>query len=418
METIQKIIRLFRLYIAGFAGALALSVGVWVLCFGSGLFYACFGFGVIYLPTAINIVLFLTWPLGSALGMHFLDRRAYNLDSYHRWRVLVAFLLGVLSVIFITTTCSVGGVYNQQIVSCSFRFLIPLLLPFVIVFFSLIGYQLVGLFGGCKEPVLNKSPDVGIFSRVLPLGILMILVAVTFYLSVTRQKDEKDATSEREKANRFVEQFLASVNRETDFYKTHSSESALQSIKTNRPLIGSKYERRPHSSEKGWFEYYIIFDGTQLFLVRIDTSRNEFVMKEFRYDGTSKKMTWSDGVRLDEARKFLNKILSSIKDETAFYKEHSEETALEGIQIHRSMIRGENSLPFRSSDGRNFYFYLMFDDQQIFEAIIKDSNKDFVVSSFTYIGKGDWPEWKLHQLDLGDIDRLKNQKSAEKAVAR
>ena len=411
METVDKVIRLFSLYIAAVVGAFALSICFWVLCFGSALVFG----PIMYLPTLFYLILSVGIPLGSALGIYIQDKRKYKLPTYLFYRISTAFLFGIFCILLIRIWSDyVGGIglLTHSLLGRHEGSAI-LLLPFVNAFFSLIGYHFISLFGRRKAPESETLPSIGIFSRLLPLGILVALVAGAIYLSLSWQKEKIDAVKEMEKANKFVEQFLVSINNDTDFYKTHSSGPAMQSIQANRRLISSNYERRRHSSEKGWYEYYIIFDGGQLFLAGIDTSGREFIMREFRYDGTATKMTWSDGVGLDEARKFLNKILSSIKDEKDFYKEHSEETALEGIQTYRSMIRGENMLPFRSSDGHNFYFYLMFDDQQVFEAIIKDSDKGFVVNSFTYIGKGNWPEWKLHQLDLGDIDRFKNRQKRQ-----
>lgn len=381
METTQKITRLFWLYVASIVGAFVLSVCVFVIGFGSGLFDALFGVGVINLPTIGALSILMAVPLGCSLGIYILDRTVYGAPTSPIWRVLFAFLGGYaglgLSYIVMPILLSHYGHYEGLIIT--------FLPPFIVGFMSVIGYLLPGLFGR-KESGMQTSTV--FFGRILPLGILMILVSVAFYLSVTWQKEKIDAVKETERSIRFLGQFLSSINEGTDFYKNHSTEAVLQEIQTYRSKISKNYERRDNydTTKKGWYECHIIFDEKQLFLAGIDTSQSDCVMGDFNYLGTTRKQTQSEPLRTGDATKFFRRILASINKETDFYKKHSTEPAIQEIEAYHSMISSNYVLYNRETKAWDeFDFYVEFDGKNKFRLNIDGSKGGFILRSFTYI---------------------------------
>ena len=380
METIDKIIRLFSLYIAAVVGAFALSVCFWALSFLACLFYV---------PTLLCLVWLIGIPLGSTLGIYIQDKRKYELPTYLPWRISSAFLVSLFGVMMVLKVLPLYGIDITDWLPPVFGKKIAI--EFDLLngsFFSLIGYLLISLFGGRKGPELQTSAV--FFRRILPLGILVILVSVAVYLSVTWQKEKIDSVKETERSIRFLGQFLSSINEETDFYKNHSTETVLQEIQTYRSKISKNYDRRDNydTTKKGWYECHIIFDEKQLFLAGIDTSQSDCVMGDFKYLGTTRKQTQSEPLRTGEATEFFRQILSSINNGTDSYKNCSESSAIQEIEAYRSMISSNYVLFNRETKGwDDFDFYVQFDGKNKFRLNIDGSKGGFVLRSFTYIGK-------------------------------
>lgn len=226
---------------------------------------------------------------------------------------------------------------------------------------------------------------------ILFFGFTAILVAIGYCIILLplSLSSEIEAASVEE----FYQQFLASIIGDTDFYRTHSMESAIQQIQTHRYLFSGNYDDSRQRCQKGLYEYYIVFDEKHMFEVKIEGTNRNFVVSDFRYCGTTQKRSFSDPKprRTEEATKFFRQILVSINNETDFHKKHSDESAIQQIQVHRSMISSKHTLVYRHIEGEweDFYFYVEFDEKHLFEIHVGSSEKGFLVKSFKYIEKID-----------------------------
>ena len=193
-----------------------------------------------------------------------------------------------------------------------------------------------------------------------------------------------------EEATTFFKQILSSINNETNFYKEHSKEPAIQQIKKCRPMISSDYVLVDRSRENtNGFYFYVTFNLKHDFQMYIKYSKNGFTLRSFTYLGEFDK----GGMRVAD---FLRQILSSINEETSFYKKFSEESAIQEIQNKRSSISSSDVLARMSQEGNlDFYFYVVFDEENIFKVHIENAKKgffakkSFLLKGFTYIGKND-----------------------------
>lgn len=302
--------RLFRLCIAAIAGVFVLVVCVCVLSFISTLFDARFGFGLIGFSPMVFLVLFFAVPLGCSLGMYLEDRRAYGPPTIPLWRILTAFLTSYMGIglVFIILKNQWLGIVLRHYTGFIFTFCPPL----AAMFFALIGYHLPSLFvrkvsmaqasAGEENNLYDKKQRIScehrtvgktFLGQILPLGILIVCVSLTFYLLVI------PAGRESERAADFVKQCMVSINNDTDFYKNRSAQEAIQQIHSHRSMISGDYditgERMP---EFGQRYYYIVFDNTHKFEVFI-TGFQEFTLQGFYYDKTGYRSRGHSRVRND-----------------------------------------------------------------------------------------------------------------------
>ena len=401
MTSVQIIVRLFLLYIASVIGAVALGICVFVFCLFTTIFYSA---------TTTTVMCFLAMPVGSTLGMYLLDKWVYRPPTYFIWRMLTAVLMSVAGFILIVLSVT----QNQKDILLS-----PLpselyLHLLIIGFLSLAGYILVGLIKnrGLKSEVSQYGNDITKDNGEIPasrskkivkfigviflLGFLAMLAALALFL-VTPPAAEIEAAA----VGNFFQQFLASIIDDTDYYKKYSSESAIENIKNNRHLFSNNYDRYRKISQRGWYKYAIIFSEKNRFEVVIEGTNRNFFVSSFEYTGITKKRSFSDPkpLKTGKATKFFRRIIASINNETDFYKERSDESAIEQIQANRSMINSNSILAYRHIEGEweDFYFYVVFDEKHVFEVHV-GSEKGFLVKSFEYIGKNDG-KWKIRGLD-------------------
>jgi hypothetical protein len=411
----NKIFRWICLYGSGVVCAFIFAAGTIIFCFASAYLQSIV---TIYTPTVFYLAIFLSIPLGGPLGMYFLDKLADKLPMYPIWRIVAGFLMGLAGITFIWLSSQVAFLRDTLAGMIIFNLSpIPFLFPFVIPLFSLIGYQMVGLFENKSQkweshvPIEEGKNSIngyeGAFiahheekrhvftSQILPLGILVILVSATFYLIVTWPDPEIEAV----KATDFVKQFLASVNEETDFYEKHSKESAIQQIQYHRSLISNDYDIYRNKCTKGWYEYYITFGNKHMFDIGIAASKNVFVVADFTYLGLKGRQPRSaQGISNEEAATFFNQILFSINNRTDFYKKNSTEPAIQEIQTYRPMISNNNVLVYRHWEGEHdYYFYIEFDGKHGFEVYVEASNNGCLVKSFTYLEERG--KWKIRWLE-------------------
>ena len=225
---------------------------------------------------------------------------------------------------------------------------------------------------------------------ILFLGIFLSLL---IYLMIPPLADREAAGAED-----FFQQFLASIISDSDFYKEHSTQSAIRQIQHHQDFFSGDYRDYRNICQIGRYKYYIIFSGRHEFSVNIEVSNNDFIVKDFSYGGIAK--TQSPKPHMTEnATEFFNKILLSINNETEFYKKYSTEQAIHEIQTYRSMITKNDILAYRQVEGawEHFYFYVVFDEKHVFEVHI-DFERGFLVKSFKYIGKNDG-NWKIRGLE-------------------
>jgi predicted LPLAT superfamily acyltransferase len=224
---------------------------------------------------------------------------------------------------------------------------------------------------------------------VLLLGLLVSFAAFILIPPVA----EREAAG----AEDFYRKFLASMIADTDFYKQHATEAAILRIKDHRDLFSSSYYDSRKKCQRGWYEYYVIFNGNHGFIIGIEAPKGDFIVKDFRYCGVAKKRSWSEPPKTEEATQFFRQILFSINNETDFYKQHSTESTMQEIQTYRSMISSNNVLIYRHWEGEyNYYFYVEFDGKHGFEVYV-EASKGCIVKSFTYLGERG--KWKIRWLD-------------------
>ncbi len=391
METIDKATRLLSLYIAAVIGASALAMFGYVFCLFTTIYY---------FATATTLMCFLAFPVGSALGMYLLDKWCYEPPRHFIWRVLAAVLMGVAGFMLIAVSVS----QNQRDILLS-----PLpqelfLHSVIISFFSLIGYLLAGLL---EKRWKRPEDDDEVFAAhrkrlraVLFFGFLAMLVAIGYcimFIPLVLSSEIEAAGAEE-----FFQEFLASIIDDTDFYKNHSSEPAIEQIHTHRSLFNNNYDTYRNICQRGWYEYAIIFNENNRFEVGIEGTNRNFFVSNFTYTGITKKRSFSDPkpLKTGEATKFFRRIIASINNETDFYKRHSDESTIQQIQANRSMISSNDILAYRHIEGEweDFYFYVVFDEKHVFEVHVGGSEKGFLVKSFEYIGKNDG-KWKIRGLD-------------------
>jgi hypothetical protein len=213
---------------------------------------------------------------------------------------------------------------------------------------------------------------------VLLLGLLVSFAAFILIPPVA----EREAAG----AEDFYRKFLASMIADTDFYKQYATEAAILQIKDHRDLFSSSYYDSRKKCQRGWYEYYVIFNENHGFIIGIEAPKGDFIVKDFRYYGVTQKRSGAGTRNNEEATKYFKQILFSINNETDFYKQHSTESTLKEIQNYRSLISNNDVLAYRRQDGENnYYFYVVFDQKYVFKVHIEE----LLVKSFTYIGEND-----------------------------
>jgi len=347
-------------------------------------------------------------PIGSALGMYLLDKWIYGPPKNLVLRILISFLIGISGFKLVTIWATQGqkDILLSPLPSELF------LHPVIIAFFSLTGYLLAGLFrnkkaesGSPLDGENNLTEENGEASAtlgkklwrfiiaILFLGILTVLSFTAIFL-LTPPAAEIEAAG----VEKFFQQFLTSIINNTDFYKAHSSESAIQNIKNSRSLFSGSYDHYRQKCQQCLYEYSIVFDKKHDFEVKIEGTNRNFVVSDFKYGGIVKVRSWSDTPMTEEATNFFKQIISSINNSTDFYKKHSIESAIKEIQTYRSMISNDNVLVYRHWEGEyDYFFYVEFDEKHGFEVHIEAPKNGCLVKSFTYLGERG--KWKIRWLD-------------------
>jgi len=394
----HKVARLFLLYAAAAIGSIVSGVCCWILVV----------FTLLRLPhTAYEVIGFLALPIGSALGMYLLDKWLYKTPRYLVWRILAAYLMSIGGFILLVMNATQT---QKNVLLSPLPFEAFLLHPIIIGFFSLIGYMFVGLFttkttesqtSSDEEdslPEEDKESSMAPRKRWWRFIVAVLFLSVLAMLGVIAASIPPAAEIEVSAVEDFFQQFLTSIISDTDFYKAHSSKSAIENIQANRSMFSGSHDRYRNRCQRGLYEYSIIFNEKHQFKVKIEGTNRHFVVSDFRYGGITKVRSWSDPPMTEEATNFFGQTISSINSGTDFYKKHSTESAIKEIQTYQPMISSNNVLVYRHWEGEyDYYFYVEFDGKHGFEVHVEASKKGCFVKNFTYLGERG--KWKIRWLE-------------------
>jgi hypothetical protein len=100
------------------------------------------------LESVFYIIYFLGFPFGGTFGMSFADKIIFKSPVHDKFKISAGFILGALAVVSIWGICRYHRmlVYEFLHLNGSIKLFDPFLLLLITVFFSLIGYNVAGLF--------------------------------------------------------------------------------------------------------------------------------------------------------------------------------------------------------------------------------------------------------------------------------
>jgi len=197
----RRIIRLILHYIVGVIFALILGKAVSYICFAP---QRLFGVLLFYVPTVYYLIFFLAWPLGPPFAMYCLDKLMFKIAKPSVWRILMGFLLGQSPVIltrYINKLFEInilGWLPSYKGINIDFY-----LAPFLVTFFTLIGYHSVGLFKNAFLKTNELQTDKTIIelpkrkwqvirTQKFALIVLLSLIVIIFLLIVCTPVEWKE----------------------------------------------------------------------------------------------------------------------------------------------------------------------------------------------------------------------------------
>lgn len=301
MNMATKIASLILQYFIGVIFAFVFGVFFWCLCFLPAMILHI---AILYVDTMVYLMIFLAFPIGGTLGISYVDKRMLKREKSDKGKILGGFFIGVFGILLVFWIIPV--IYNIRL----FDWFGPIfgegmdifLFPFVAVFFSLIGYNSLGIFrklfykaSTARFQGMDKKvkTHVGMADKTdeLPklkwqiigtpkfaLIILSISILLIFLLIVCRPTPWK---AER-KARAFLEKVITSVNNDTDFYKKRSKENAVSDMEEHKTMISNNYIIEVFNNE-GPYEYFVTFDEKYTFKVDINRSREGLILYKFYF---------------------------------------------------------------------------------------------------------------------------------------
>jgi type II secretory pathway pseudopilin PulG len=126
--------------------------------------------------------------------------------------------------------------------------------------------------------IANQKPMV----RFRLLVRLILLVAIVSILPAALVGIRWRNSRNEQRAREFVREIVKSINQHTDFYKQHCRKRAIEDIEKNIGDITDNYEIRVLDYESAHYEYSLIFDDKNIYVVTVDRfPRNELLIIHF-----------------------------------------------------------------------------------------------------------------------------------------
>ena len=232
------------------------------------------------LDELFDLFIFLGVPLGCVWGLYQTNK---NDKSFKKnWRILAAFSMSFTGICLVILLTEKYWPYMEAILI----FLIPL----AALIFGATGYYLPNLFNNIFRSQtssgienLNIKKVNRFFDKILPIGMLLILISTIFYMRVSWLPSR-----EHKREIVFVKKLITSIINGNDFYKIHSDAEIINEIEKHKSKISNNYDLYEKMPRIGQSYYYLIFDKNNKFQLLISGGIfNELTLHSLSYDNDS-----------------------------------------------------------------------------------------------------------------------------------